>query len=384
MSPTPDAPPPALSDRTLARARRMMKGEILEGRPDPAGLQSLAEIVFPGEDLSDPRFLRWLYEENPVRPAYELMTRSGGTVSGHIAGVPIRYRLAGKDVLGGIAVNAITHPDHRGKGIFIILHSELSRFTATKDMLFLFGFANPNSEKGCLRHLNYRDLGRFPLWILPLDLGKVMKAQEGTPGILRTVGAAAGAPLLGLWKAARRPRGIGGLEVERIESFGPEFDEFWASTAKDYVNVAVRDAKFLDWRFVRPPTRRYDIFAARSDGRLTGYLVGTLSHFSGLTWAMIVDLLVPASPAGRTAASRLIAAYTRHASASGADIAASLMLRHAPAAPAFRKNGYLIAPRRLMPREFPILLQWNAPQAPPPGVFDPRSWYLTMGDYDAV
>ena len=60
------------------------------------------------------------------------------------------------------------------------------------------------------------------------------------------------------------------------------------------------------------------------------------------------------------------------------------MLRHAPAAAALRRNGYVIAPPRLMPREFPILLQWNSPRQPPAGVFEARNWYLTMGDYDAV
>lgn len=384
MSETPEAQPGPISDRTLARALRMMKGEILEGRPDPDGLRALAEACFPGEDVSDPRYLHWLYEENPVRPATELVTRSGGIVSGHIAGVPLRYRLAGADVLGGLAVNAITHPDHRGKGIFIVLHAEVSRLTAAKDILFLFGFANPNSEKGCLRHLNYHDLGRFPLWILPLKLGSVMKAQDGIPRAIRRLCAAAGAPFLGLWRTVRRPRSNGEYTVEKIGEFGPEFDELWAAAGKDYENIAVRDAKFLRWRFVQCPTRRYDIFAARSGGRLAGYIVGTSTRFSGLRWAMIADMLVPATAAGRDTAAVLIAAFTRRARASGADIAASLMLRHAPAAAALRRNGYLAAPSRLMPREFPILLQWNSPQEPPPGVFDTRNWYLTMGDYDAV
>jgi hypothetical protein len=384
MSETPEEPRGTISDRTLARALRMMKGDILEGRPDPAGLQVLAEACFPGEDVSDPRYLRWLYEENPVRPAYELMTKSGGIVSGHIAGVPLRYRLAGADVLGGLAVNAITHPDHRGKGIFIVLHAEVSRLTAAKDILFLFGFANPSSEKGCLRHLNYHDLGRFPLWALPLTLGNIVKAQDGIPRAIGRLGAAAGAPFLGLWRSVRRPWRKGSFTVEKIGEFGSEFDALWSEAGKDYTNIAVRDAKFLSWRFVQCPTRRYDIFAARGGGRLAGYLVGTLTRFSGLRWAMIADMLVPATPSGRNAAAVLIAAFTRHARASGADIAASLMLRHAPAASALRRNGYLAVPSRLMPREFPILLQWNSPQEPPPGVFDPRNWYLTMGDYDAV
>jgi hypothetical protein len=172
--------------------------------------------------------------------------------------------------------------------------------------------------------------------------------------------------------------------VERITDFGPEFDELWSAAKKGYTNIAVRDEKFLNWRFVKAPTRRYDIFAARIDGRLAGYLVGTFSQFSGLRWAMIADMLVPATHAGREAAARLVAAFTRHARASGADVAGCLMFRHAPPASALRRNGYLAAPRRLMPREFPILIRWNSPQEPLTGVFDARNWYLTMGDYDAV
>jgi hypothetical protein len=117
---------------------------------------------------------------------------------------------------------------------------------------------------------------------------------------------------------------------------------------------------------------------------LAGYLVGTATHFGGLNWAMIADLFVPASAEGRNAAARLIATYAKHARASGADVVGSLMLRHAPGAAALKRNGFIAAPRKLMPREFPILLQWNSPQAPPEGVFEARNWYLTMGDYDAV
>ena len=106
MSESSGAEPQAISGRTLERALRMMKGEILEGRPDPEGLRALAEACFPGEDVSDPRYLRWLYEENPAGPATELVTKSGDLVTGHISGVPIRYRISGADALGGLAVRA--------------------------------------------------------------------------------------------------------------------------------------------------------------------------------------------------------------------------------------------------------------------------------------
>ena len=143
------------SERALARARSRL--EIQEGRPEPQGLLALTRIIFPGEDISDSRYLPWLYDHNPAGPAHEFITRDKRMVTGHIAAVPLRYKIVNETVRGCMAVNAITHPDFRGKGIFIVLHDELNKFASRTGIEFTLGYANINSYKGCLRHLDYKE-----------------------------------------------------------------------------------------------------------------------------------------------------------------------------------------------------------------------------------
>ncbi len=373
-----------LSPRALERALRILGGEIREGRPDPEGLSALIETIFPGEDVSDPRFIRWMYEENPSGRALEYVTLNKGLVSGHIAALPQRYRLGGRSALGSVAVNAITHPDHRGKGVFIILTDLLNKRLASAGIEFSFGFANRNSEKACLRHLSYRELGRFPLWILPFRLPRILAARESKRSGFWRITARLGQPGTRAWSAVLRPYLQHGIVVERLYEFSPEFDAFWESTRGAYGNIIVRDRAFLDWRFVRPPTRRYEILAARRDGRLLGYLVSTNSTVQGLKWAMIMDMFVADSREGRSAAAVLVREHVRCSRAAGADVAAGLMFRHAPAAAGLRRNGFLVCPPSLLPREFPILLHWNMPGPEPAGFYDIKSWFITMADYDAA
>ena len=374
----------ALASRAMQRAIRMLGGEIREGRPDPEGLAALAEIIFPGEDISDPRFIRWMYEQNPGGRALEYVTLSGSLVSGHIAALPFRYKLGPRTVTAGLVVNAITHPGFRGKGIFIILTELLNKRCAEAGIEFTFGYANSNSERGCLRHLAYRELGRFPLWILPFRLRRIAAAQEPRPAAWQSAAAGLAGPAARAWSFARRPRTGHGIDVEPVREPGSEFDGLWESVRAGYGNILVRDRAFLDWRFVQAPTRHYEILAARRDGRLLGYLVSTTTPVQGLKWAMIMDMLVADSGEGRVAAARLVEEHVLRARAAGADLAAGLMFRHAPAAAGLRRNGFFVAPSRLLPREFPILIHWNMAGKEPEALFDLKSWYLTMGDYDAA
>ena len=370
--------------RVLERAVRMMKGEILPGRPDPEGLQELFRVVAPGEDLGDPRYVTWLYDRNPAGRAIEFITRNRDRVTGHIAIVPLRYKMGARAALGSMAVNAITHPEHRGRGIFIILHDLGFQAAAAAEIPFTFGYANMNSEKGCLRHLGYGELARIPLWILPLNLPKILASQPGMKNSFgRALGRLAGPPAA-VWRGIRRPLRRDSIVVEKIAEAGPEFDGLWAAASNTASHILLRDRAFVEWRFVQAPTRRYDLLAARSNGRLVGYLAGRTTVVGGLTWGLIVDLLTEPTPNGRAAGARLVAEYHRRARSEGADLVAALMFKHAPGASALRRNGHFVCPSFLLPREFPALLRWYGRDPAPPGLFNPKTWFITLADYDAA
>lgn len=375
----------AQAERVMARARRLIKSDILPGKADREGVRNLARICFPNSDIAEPGYFEWQYDQNPSGPAYELITKKGGAVTGHCAAIPMRHKIGPDLQKGSVGVNVMTHPDHRGRGIYVLLQQEVDRLAGQDHALFNFGFSNEYSHRSCLRRLGYQEIGRFPLWILPFDLNRIMKSSRPKRGILMRSAAFAANPFwrMGLAAFNLRLKDRSG-QIEKVVTFSGEFDRFWQKVKADHTNILVRDRAYLEWRFTRHPTRRYDVFAARSKGELRGYLVARIAEIESIPCAVLVDILVEKTPEGQRAARTLVAAFNRHARAQEAALGLCLMSRSSPIIRALRRNGYIICPKAFLPREFPILLHWNSPGPAPADLLDLNNWYLTMGDYDAV
>jgi len=373
------------AERLMSRALRLIKSDILPGKADREGVRTLARVCFPDSDIAEPGYLDWQYDQNPSGQVYELITKNPGMVTGHCAAIPLRYKIGSQIRMGSAAVNVMTHPDYRGRGIFIILHKGVFERCEKGGSSFTFGFSNEYSHKNCLRRLDYREMGRFPLWVLPFDLNRIMKSSRPKRGILMRSAAFAANPFWRLGQAALnlslKDRSV---QVEKVATFSEEFDRFWRKATPDDTNILIRDRAYLEWRFTNHPTRKYDVFAARSKGEMRGYLVARITDIEGIPSALLVDVLVEKTTEGNRAAKSLIAAFNRLGRARGAALGLCLILKHSPLIPALRRHGYIICPKVFLPREFPILLHWNSPGRAPADLFDLNNWYLTLGDYDAV
>jgi len=378
-------PAPPASDRGQAGIPRKFDQTIVQGASDREGISALAEMIFPNEDVSSAGYLAWMYDRNPNGQAIEFVTKTGSLVTGHCAAVPVRCKIGSGVHAASVAVNGMTHPDFRGRGIFFRLYGEITAQSAKSGIVLTFGFPNSNSLGSCLRHLNYREIGELPLWILPFDLSPILASQNATRGAIWRIAGRAGTPFLRLGQAILRPRrACAALKIEKAAEFGPEFEAFWDDVKAGYGNCLVRDPAYLNWRFAHHPSRDYEILAARANGRLVGYLVGRQVKIEDLIWGMIVDLLIADTAEGKAAAAALTDAYCREARASGASLAGTLIPKTSPAAKALRRLGFLVCPQRLLPRRFPILLSWNGPETAPGDIFDASAWFITLGDYDAV
>jgi len=379
------AEPETHSERVLARALRLIQSDILPGKPDREGVRDLARICFPASDIADPGYFTWQYDQNPSGPAYELITKKGSAVTGHCAAIPMRHKIGPDICKGSLGVNVMTHPEFRGRGIYVILQREVDSLCGKDHIQFNFGFSNEYSQRNCLRRLGYREIGRFPLWILPFDLNRIAASRTPKQGLLMRAAAFTANPFWGLARAMfglrRKDRS---MEIETAAAIPEEFDRFWQKVQADQTNILVRDRAYLDWRFIHHPTRTYKVFLARAKGELRGYLVARMTTIEGISCGVLVDILTENTPAGKKAAGRLIAAFNRQARADGAAMGLCLMLRHSPFARALRRSGYVICPKPFLPRDFPIIVHWNMSGSPPAGLYDLKSWHMTLGDYDAI
>jgi hypothetical protein len=297
----------------------------------------------------------------------------------------MRYQIGGRDLTGTLSVNTMTHPDFRGQGVFMMLAEETFRRCAREGRHFTTGFPNENSHAGFLKHLAFQEIGRVPLWILPLRLAGLQSARPLRERPILRLLARLGATFWDHWTNGRLRRWQGAAEdVIEISQFDARFDTLWEKARSGYPNAVERSARYLSWRFAAHPTRRYRTFALRHGDRIEGFVVTRQSEIAGLRSGLLVDLFVERSADGIRKAKTLVRAAAFRIAEEGATLAGALALKGTPFAFALSAAGFHRCPAPLLPQPFPFIIRWNSDGAIPEALFDFGRWYITMGDYDAV
>lgn len=223
-------------------------------RDDVRGL--MAEVW--GESASAEDF-DWWYERNPTGPRLLSLVLDGDRVAGASGMSLYRVRLGGEESLVAFALDAATHADYRGKGLWSVLELHNEQECARAGAAAVLGFPNPVSGPILVGKLGWRHLARLRLWARPLSL----RASEST------------------WRDG------GGDTLARFDA---EAEDVYRRASTRWTNHVVRSADYLNWRFVDSP-RPYRILAARRDGRLQGWAVVTHKRFQGRAVGVVADLV---------------------------------------------------------------------------------------------
>jgi GNAT superfamily N-acetyltransferase len=86
-----------------------------------------------------------------------LAYKNGDTTAAAYYGVfPMRLLVEGKQVLAAQSGDTMTHPDHRGKGLFIELAKRTYALAKDEGIAFVFGFPNANSYPGFVKKLAWK------------------------------------------------------------------------------------------------------------------------------------------------------------------------------------------------------------------------------------
>ena len=320
-----------------------------------------------GQDLTEGsrRRWRWQYAENPRREAEGpsiWVAREGTSVLGQYASMPVVLRWGGREVRSSWGMDVFLRPEARGKGVGARL------FTAWSDHVEVaLGLGLTPSSYGLFKKLAYHDVGPVPFFQKVLDGRAVARRRLG--GFAGTLAA----PLLSLGWSLRypdRPRGSD-LTVERITSFGPEFDALWERAGASYAMCVRRDAAYLQWKYAACPHRAYDLWAAREAGVLRGFAVSRHQDYRGLRLGWIVDLFADASDAD--AQDALLTAVLGSFRAAGVARAQAFAL-HGPTGDALRRRGFRQAPS---PMQFCVRTRVESEP-----LTDPGRWHVVFGDSD--
>jgi Acetyltransferase (GNAT) domain len=321
----------------------------------------------------DGAHVAWKLFDTAVSPgvAPSFVAVSEREVVGHYAGSPMRFSVRGEMRTGLHGCDVMTASAMRRQGVLTELGTAAHDAWRAAGLAFVTGLANESwGTRSAVLGWNHLFTLR---WLLaPLRPEVLLARRVGIPGLSRArwLGALVRSAAVG----RRAPRGEA-LTVDELTSAGPELDELWEACRFEHELGAVRDQRFVDWRYFRAPNGGYRVLLARRGGRPAGFVAfsprgGTAGH------AVVADLFSARDDAAvRTA---LLVRALDELTAGGAESVRALALPGTPFWRSFRRAGFL--PRG--PYTFEVVPLDSS--IPIPFLADPRRWLLAGGDFDVV
>jgi GNAT superfamily N-acetyltransferase len=122
-------------------------------------------------------YLKWQYVDNPAGHAVGFDAFYREELVAHVATIPLKAVIFGKEEKWLLLVNAMTLPEHRRQGVSVGIADNIERTGREHGCTFIIGIANRNSTPAYVK-------GRQMELSTTLDarLGLGMPAREGSPG----------------------------------------------------------------------------------------------------------------------------------------------------------------------------------------------------------
>ena len=317
---------------------------------------------------------RWKYERNPHGTAVSRVAlNAAGETVGAYSYVPRRFLRDGEPVVLAQASDAMVDPSARRQGIFTGLDDIVCEATGAMGVPVAWAYSGRLSYNGFLGN-GWRDIGR----------AVVHRYRYRSERGLRRLGR--------LWHVARFATGLEDALLARrdrrrfgqaehgllpLGRFDERVDALCEAAAPRRGLVGVRDAAWLNWRYVDTPSGRQECFAlpGREAGALDGYLVAEFVDGN----AFLVDHVARHDEA-RLA---LLHAFTLMGWQRGMEEATALLFDHHPAAAVLPRLGWRRPLKRKLFRDiFPFIVRRCREDAA--ADYDEMSrWFLADGDRDA-
>jgi GNAT superfamily N-acetyltransferase len=203
----------------------------------------LLEEAWRDDAMSRAEF-EWWFERNPAGSLMSV-ARTNGRVVGVAAHSLYRAVLESEEQLVSFSVHATTHASARGRGVFQELERKHEREAQERGVACVLAFASAPTAPLFLGPLGWTEVGRLRIWARPV-------LRAGAQPKLRPT-------------------------VARFDTLG--------DAAAEWPNHLVRDAQYLNWRYLESP-RDYVAVQRGEDYAVLGHKV-----HKGRRIALIADLV---------------------------------------------------------------------------------------------
>ncbi|KGP74532.1 GNAT family N-acetyltransferase [Pontibacillus yanchengensis] len=235
---------------------------------DENQIQSLFEKVF-----GKPRSIelwQWKFLQHPnASNPWILLYEEDGVVLGHIS-LWVSYAwVHGEKQPIGLRIDTMVDPDARGKGIYQKLNETLIKEAKKRGIVYLYGFPAPKAKDLFLRYTNASHLLDVPRYIFVQKPIALLSSKLAPMKAFRPLDQVA----LQFQQKKFRQKNQESFTIKEISTFDQTFDQL-AERTKHHATVhLVRDAAYLNWRYIKHPNHNYKMLALYERGELRGYIV---------------------------------------------------------------------------------------------------------------
>jgi GNAT superfamily N-acetyltransferase len=317
---------------------------------------------------------RWKVVDTPWPPGAPTtwLADAGGVIAGQYASTAMRFWLHGREWPVVHVCDVMTHPDYRRQGILSALGEAAHRAWADAGVAFVTGF--PHKGWGSRsRYLNWQTMYQGIWMWRPLNVAAFLPRPLG---LLRPPARLADR----LFHAAIKIRATGsakGVYIEEARQAGEAFDHLWLQLRAEFPALVVRDAAWLNHRYLQAPMKDYRLFTAVVDGQLCGYAVQRIRRLGDIRVAYLADLFC--SPHNRQVQNALLQHLIEVSRSEGARAMLAVLPERSPFLAAYRRCGFL---RRY--GSFDVSIVQLNEQLDYDPLRDSRQWYSCGGDFDIV
>jgi GNAT superfamily N-acetyltransferase len=121
----------------------------------------LQNLVYEGKhNFKIDGFKQW-YLSNPMGKVVSFNAFYDDELVAHYACIPYKMEIEGRIVTGLFDMATVTHPDHRGKGLFKKLAQTTYDYAKEQGFEFVLGVANANSYPGYMKYFPFTFVGQL-------------------------------------------------------------------------------------------------------------------------------------------------------------------------------------------------------------------------------
>lgn len=326
-------------------------------------------------DWIEPRWL-WMFVESAkrlgVEPLVWVYRRPSGIVA-HQGLIPVRLKVGQRELTTGWFVETMALESVRGKAIGPMIVAR-----ALQDAPMNLSLGQTEQMRQLQYKLGWHLVGVMDSWLLVISPRRAFAGRVRNAAARSALATAAWSWQWALRTRLRRQVDRRRFESRPVERFGSEHDDLWTEVCDQYDCAVVRDASYLNWKYVSQPGQQFRRIELRQRDKVCGICVMTIHepddlHAYRRGW--IIDLV--ARHADSVCLHALLGAAATEAAASEVDVLEFDLLGAQLASP-LRKFGFIRGGKTRQ------LLVADGRCDPETGMMlrSASSWYATRGDSD--